>query len=221
MKTSLNNHELSKYLKKQLGTFFPDNEHDIKSIDFLIKKTLKRLEFNFKHIKLNYFWKNNHIFFNHLNADQYVVFIYYASNIAFEYFKNEELASKLFYLNKVLHGFHCMYDTKLPDIFLVIHGNGIVLGKAKYSNYLVLMHGITVGSNSKWEAPSLGKRIVMYPNSSVLGKSEIADSTCISNGSLLIDFDTQRNSLIIGNSPNLIIKSQKECKSNIYFKDQI
>ena len=216
MNTSLTRVELAYYLKKQLSNFFPDKkEYDI--IDTIIEKTLQRVEYNFKHIKLNYFWKNDNVYFNHLNADQYAVFIYYASNVAFEEFENEELASKLFYLNKILHGFHCMYNTKLPDIFLLIHGNGIVLGKAQYGNFFVAMHGVTVGSNSKWESPILGERVVMYPHSTLLGKSIISARTCFSNGSLLSDFDTKENSLIIGKSPELIIKVQKKCKSEIYY----
>lgn len=217
MNLSLAKLELVTYLKKQLNNFFPDNK-TYNILEEVVVNSLERVEYNFKHIKLSYFWKDNISYFNHLNADQYAVFIYYASNIAYEYFKNEELASKLFYLNKILHGFHCMYDTKLPDIFLLIHGNGIVLGKAEYSNYFVAMHGVTVGSNSKWESPILGERVVMYPYSSLLGKSNIANNTCFSNGALLSDSNTENYSLIIGKSPELILKKQIQCKSKIYFK---
>jgi len=217
MLTSLTISELTIYLERQINGFFPDNKKYI-ILEDIISLALEKVQFNFQHMKLDYFFKNNQVYFNHLNADQYTIFIYYASNIAYEYFDNIELATKLFYLNKILHGFHCMYDTKLPDIFLVIHGNGIVLGKAKYSNYFVVMHGVTVGSNSKWESPTLGERLVMYPNSSLLGKSIIANGNCFSNGSLLSDFNTVENSLIIDKSPNLIIKKQTNDKSKIYFR---
>lgn len=219
MITSLSKKDLQKYLLQQLVNFFPDNKSYDSIFNALVEKTLVKLEFNFQHVKLSYFWKSDTVYFNHLNADQYAVFIYYASNIAFEDLKNEELASKLFYLNKILHSFHCMYNTKLPDIFLIIHGTGIVLGKANYSNYFVVTQGTTVGSNSQWQSPTLGERLVMYPNSSIIGDSNIGLSSCISNGSLLIDTNTKFNSLIIGNSPNLIIKQQNKCKSRIYFKD--
>ena len=216
MNSSLTKSEIISYITNQLNNFFPDGK-TYSIIEDIVTKALEKLEYNFKHIKLSYFWKDGVVYFNHLNADQYTVFVYYTSNIAFEDFNDEELATKLFYLNKTLHGFHCMYNTKLPDIFLIIHSNGIVLGKAKYSNYFVAMHGVTVGSNSKWESPILGERIVMYPYSSLLGKSIIAKSTCFSNGTLLSDFDTEENSLIIGKSPELIIKQQQKCKSDIYF----
>jgi serine O-acetyltransferase len=218
MQTSLSREEISKYLERQLITFFPDNQ-TYGILDNVVEYTLQKLQYNFQHIKLDYFWKNGAVYFNHLNADQYTIFVYYASNIAFEDFQNEKLASKLFYLNKILHGFHCMYDTKLPDIFLVIHGSGIVLGKAKYDDYFVVTHGVTVGSNSKWEAPTLGKRIVMYPNSSIIGNATISNDTCFSMGSRLMDIDTFPNSLVFGESPNIVLKKQKEAKIQIYFNN--
>ena len=215
---SLTQKQLTLYLQKQLDNNFPDNKV-YSQLNDIVLKAIQKIKFNFKNIQLSYFFKNNQVYFNHLNADQYTIFIYYASNIAYESFNNIELASKLFYLNKAMHNFHCMYDTKLPDIFLVIHGSGIVLGKAKYSNFLVIMHGVTVGSNSKWESPILGERIVMYPYSSILGMSVVERNTCLSNGSLLADCDTDAGTLVIGRSPNIIIKKQSKCKSEIYFKN--
>jgi len=64
----------------------------------------------------------------------------------------------------------------------------------------------------------LGENVIMYPNSSIIGRAYISDNTCMSNGSFLMDTDTVDNSLIIGNYPNLIIKTQKLNKKNIYFK---
>lgn len=219
IKSSLTKEELLNYLSKQLKNFFPDDEEFL-ILEEVIAKALKKTAYNFKHIKLNYFYNSDgELYFNHLNADQYLVFIYYASNIAYEDYNHIQLASKLFYLNKILHNFHCMYDTKLPDIFLVIHGGGIVLGKAKYSDYFVVMHGVTVGSNSKWESPTLGKGIVMYPNSSLIGNSIVEDGTCFSIGSTLIDQNTPQNIIVIGNGDVKNFKKQKNKKISIYFKD--
>jgi serine O-acetyltransferase len=217
--TTLNKKELTLYLTRQLNHFFPDNIK-LKNLDTIVELSLKKIESNFKHTKLDSYWRDNVVFFNHLNADQYAIFIYYASNIAFEKMQDETLATKLFYLNKGLHSFHCMYNTKLPNIFLIIHGTGIVLGKAIYEDYLVICHGVTVGSNSKWESPKLGGKVTMYPNSSILGKSNIASNTCLANGTTLMDFNTQSGSLIVGKSPNLLIKKQKSEKFKIYFKEQ-
>ena len=105
---SLDENNLIGYLLRQLGNFFPDGERN-GELKEVISYSLEKVKYNFKYIKLDYFWKDGQVYFNHLNADQYTVFLYYCSNIAYQ-FGDITLASKLFYLNKLLHGFHCMYD---------------------------------------------------------------------------------------------------------------
>lgn len=219
MITSINKENLVFYLNKQLNNFFPDDVSYKKILKSIVPKALEKIEYNFKYIKLSHYWQNSSIYFNHLNADHYTLFLYYISNIAYKDYHNIQLASKLFYLNKTLHGFHCMYDTKLPDIFLVIHGSGIVLGKASYDNFLVVMQGVTVGSNPNLDSPTIGKNVILYPNSAILGKSIIADETCLSYGTVLMNTNTNNNSIIFGHSPNIIEKQQKIRKSKIYFNN--
>lgn len=202
---TLNNENLLKYLTKQLSNHFPDEE-EIKDLDIVIGKALERLQYNFEHIALSHYFKYDKPFFNHLNADHYTVFIYYCSNIAYKR-GDIDLASKLFYLNKILHSFHCMYDTKLPDIFIVCHGVGTVLGKAKYSNYFVVTQGCTVGANAKLEYPKLSEYFVMYPNSLILGNSEISKYVISSNNSMVLNKNINSNSLIVGQHPNNEIKN--------------
>ena len=216
MNTSVVQEKLKTYVQSQVNNFFPDNS-DLSNLNGVIKKALIKVENNFKHIALNHYYKNNDIYFNHLNADQYTVFIYYASNVAYEIYNDINLATKLFYLNKVLHQFHCMYSTKLPDIFLLIHGTGIVLGKAKYSNYLVLSQNCNIGANDKLEYPEIAEFIILYPNSSIIGRSEINKNCCISNGVFINNQNISPNKLIIGRSPNLTIKEDKKTRFNYFF----
>jgi len=158
MKTSLSQEKIISYLTNQLCNIFPDNSAYCE-LSRIVPRGLERLEYCLEKSIYKPYRDNGICYFNHLNADQYTVFLYYCSNIAYLEFSNLVLAQKLFYLNKVLHSFHCMYDTILPDIFLIVHGNGTVLGKAKYSNYLVVMHGCTVGANSSFELPIIGEYV--------------------------------------------------------------
>lgn len=216
MEISLSKSRITKYLKNQLEYNFPD-EDNLDRLDVIVSEALTRVEYCFEHSIYPLNWRGNQCYFNHLNADQYVIFLYFASNIAFQEFGNIELASKLFYLNKIMHSFHCMYDTKLPDIFLVIHGIGAVLGKANYGDYFVVTQGCTVGSNTRSEKPCLGKYVIMYPGSSVIGNTILGDNTCIANGSFVNDERIDCNSLVIGKSPNLVIKPNRYDRlSNFY-----
>ena len=218
MQISLEVNTLAQYVKRQLENNFPDGG-DLFDLQKAIPSALERLEICFSGSNYALNWKDGECFFNHLNSDQYVVFIYFLSNVAFEEFENIELASKLFYLNKSLHSFHCMYDTRLPDVFLVLHGVGVVLGKAKYENYFAVTQNCTVGSNSDGIQPQIGESVIMYPGSSIIGRSVVKENTCIANGSFVNDECIERDSLVIGKSPNLIIKNNRKNRLNHMFKN--
>jgi len=216
METSIGIDNLTVYLGKQLEYFFPDqlsleNLHQVTTI------ALKRLTFCLENTCYTPYWRGGACHFSHLNADQYTIFVYYCSNVAYSHFGRIDLATKLFYLNKALHSFHCMFDTLLPDIFLVVHGAGTVLGKAVYSNFFVVMHGCTVGANSRFETPVLGEYLLMYPNSSITGNCQLGKNVCMSNGAHANDEIMPDNSLVFGSSPNLELKAnRKDRLSHVY-----
>jgi serine O-acetyltransferase len=205
MEISLSLSDLTEYLKKQLENIFPDGG-SLNLLNEVVPEAIRKIEYCFSHTNYPLNWKEGKVFFNHLNADQYIIFIYFCSNITFVKFTDVSLATKLFYLNKVLHSFHCMYDTSLPNIFLVIHGGGVVLGKATYADYFIVTQGCTVGANPKFEKPNLGKYLFMYPNSSIVGKTHIGNNVCISHGSFVNNEVIESDSLVVGKSPELLIK---------------
>lgn len=49
----------------------------------------------------------------------------------------------------------------------------------------------------------------MYANSSFIGKCNIGDNVILSAGTLVKDTDIPSNSIVFGQSPNLIIKENK------------
>jgi serine O-acetyltransferase len=112
---------------------------------------------------------------------------------------NENLASKLYYLNKSLHGLDCMYDTKMPDIFLVFHGVGTMLGKAGYSNFFVALQGCTVGSH-RGNYPVFGSGVTLTANSSVIGNCTIGDRVSIGAETLVFEKDIESDNAVFINS---------------------
>jgi serine O-acetyltransferase len=124
---------LTEYVNAQLTHFFPDKENIKKELEKHLETALERTLFSLKHVKLRGYTE-----FTYLHSDLYAQFLYFLSNTIWENGENKKLAAKLFYLNKALNGINVMYDTKLPDIFILIHCVGTVLGKAEYSNYFVV-----------------------------------------------------------------------------------
>lgn len=176
---SLDENEVIQYVFSQMNHFFPDgkliNPLDYKN-DFTL--ALYRLENCFKHINNESYCIEGKAYFNYLHSDQYAMFIWFLSNTIWNEKKDNILANKLFYLNKVLHGFSCMYDTRLPDIFVLFHAVGTVLGKAEYSNYFAVTHGCTVGAHNGIY-PKIGENVAMLTNSSIIGECIIGNNVSI------------------------------------------
>ncbi len=63
----------------------------------------------------------------------------------------------------------------------------------------------TVGGN-KGFYPTLGKNFRMMSGSKILGESNVGDNVTLAANTYVKDTDIPDNSLVFGNSPNLIIK---------------
>lgn len=193
-KLSLSENELTNYIKNQLNQFFPDNQHvDEKLFKRSLDNALERSEYCFRHVAIRAFNNDGTTFFSHLHADQYTLFLWFLSNSVWREFEDDKLASKIFYLNKVLNGVTCMYDAQLPNIFLILHGNGVVLGKASYSDFFVCHHGCTVGA-VYGVYPRLGKGVAMAPQSTIVGNCIIGDHVTIGTNSLLRNKEVSNHS---------------------------
>lgn len=187
MNLSLSSTEFRHYVLKQIDNFFPDNKkinNEKFSISFDL--AIDRTHYCFKHLHLTSYCNEGKTYLNHLHSDQYAVFLWLLSNSVWKETGDENLAAKLFYLNKTLHSFNCMYDTNLPDIFLFIHLIGTVLGKAAYSDFLVVTQGCTVGAHHG-KYPQLGKGAALLPNSAVIGDSHIGDYVSLGINTLVYE----------------------------------
>ncbi len=86
----------------------------------------------------------------------------------------------------------CFMRLKCRQYFFIGHSVGIVLAKADYGNYLVLYQNSTVGKNHG-VAPKIGDGVIMYPNSAIIGRSNIGDNTVLSQGTGLVNCDSPGN----------------------------
>jgi len=211
MKTSLEKADLIDYTTQQLNYFFPDNNRiRTKDIDRNIEESLERLNHCFSEVNDKYFPKEEKgSEFNHLNSDHYAMFLYILSNVAYKDSLDKNACTKLFLLNKCLHGIDVFYDVELPKIFLFAHPIGTVLGKAKYSDYFLVYQKCNVGGN-KDKYPVLGKYLSMHPGSVILGNCDVGENCKIAAGSFLLDMNLEKDSVYIGNPRDYIIKKSSE-----------
>jgi len=199
MRISIKTSTLLKLVIDQINLFFPDgkavHEHDLKkSFDH----TTQRLEFCFSKVNNKYFHDDNKVFFNHLNGDQYAIFLYYLSNTCFNNNVEDDICTKIFLLNRLLNGIDMFYEVDLPDVFLLVHPIGTILGRGKYSDYLVVYQRCGIGSNHDIY-PTLGKNVTLRPGASIIGKCKIGQNCEVAAESLLLDKDLDKNTLYVGN----------------------
>lgn len=197
--------QLTEYLVKQLSNFFPDSHTDARVVlERSLDEALARVNVCINAVKL---WRPDE--FDYLHSSQYATFLYFLSNTIWRNEKNERVCTKLFYLNKALNGIDCFYEVEMPDIFFIGHSVGIVLAKARYSNYFVVYQNSTVGKNHG-VAPVLEEGVIMYPNSAIIGSARIRKDTIVAQGVSVINRDTVGSSMVFqGEAGKLIHKPMK------------
>ena len=100
------------------------------------------------------------------------------------------------------------YAINLPAHFRLHHHVGAVLGRAEYGDGFSFVQNCTVGNNNG-RYPVLGRNLRMCANSTILGNCHTGDNVTLGAGALVKDQDIPSNSLVFGQSPNLIIKKKK------------
>jgi serine O-acetyltransferase len=182
MNLTLSVPDLINYTSSQLDHFFPDRyPATLRDHRPAIDTAISRMDVCFKPVRSTRYSEESATKFNHLYSDHYIVYLWFLANSLCEDGANENLLNKLYYLNKALHGFDCMFNTSLPDHFLIIHGSGTVLGKADYGDFFVAHHGCTVGIHNNLY-PVIGCGAALAANSAVIGGSVLGENVSVGNG---------------------------------------
>lgn len=192
MNLSPSNEQLDKYVSKQLESLFPDVNHGSpRELRDYTDAAFQRAKYCFLRVNNKYF---SH--FNCLHTDQYAMFLYFLSNTIYRTDKNKDLASRIYALNKALHGIDVFYEVELPDIFLFVHPVGTVLGRANYGNYFVTYQCVTVGGSYDCAHPTLGSGVVIYGGSAVIGDCMIGNNVLVSINTTVMDSNIPDNSVV-------------------------
>lgn len=113
-----------------------------------------------------------------------------------------------------MNGLDMFYAIEMPDWFSAEHPVGTVLGRAKYGNGFFFYQGCTVGGNYDKDGalhyPVIGENVKMFANSSLIGKCKIGNNVILGAGALVKNEDIPDNTIVFGQSPNLILKQNKK-----------
>lgn len=192
----------------QLKSFFSISANEINIINTLSEDVLDRCNHCFSKNENKYYSKNGESYFNPYHAGQYTIFLYFFSNTVFKKAKDYvRLADKIYYLNRTMNACDLFYEVDLPDIFMLDHPVGSVIGRGTFGNYFAFGQNCTVGNNRNI-FPVIGEHVKMAANSLILGNCKIGNHVILGAGACVKDQDVPDNSLVFGSSPNLIIKKR-------------
>lgn len=202
MKIELSKYEINKLVDRQLTNIFGQSN----DIGVYLDATFQRIEKCFKVNRNKYYYdENGDVYFSPYHSGQYSIFLYYLANTVYLSGSNDKLATKIYYLNKIMNAVDWYYEIELPEFWGAEHPIGSVLGRAKYSNGFFIYQGCTVGGN-KGKYPIIGKNVILYSNVTILGEANIGDNVVVSTGTIIKDEEIPSNCLVFGQSPNLVIK---------------
>ncbi len=200
MRTSLSKADLEAYVRRLLANHIPDGFVPRYPLASLIDAALARLTQCFGAIGRKYYSENGTSRFDHLNGDHFASFLYFMGNTAWRDTGEEELPTRLFYLNKIMHGLDLFYSVEMPEVFMLVHPVGTVLGRARYGNFMVVYQNCTVGADTNIY-PRFGEGVILYSRSSVLGDCAVGNNVVFAANSLVIDTSVPDDTVVVGQYP--------------------
>lgn len=176
---------LSAFVARQLAHVYPDGHAAQAAIAAASSAALGRVRRCVAGVRA---WQARG--FDPLVSGQYASFLYLLAREVWTGQGDAATATRLFLLNKALHGLELFHEVELAEVFFLSHTPGVVFAKAAYGNRLVIHQGCTVGRKASGERPVLEERVVLFPNAMVIGACHVRANTVLAPGVCLVDTDT-------------------------------
>ena len=199
--SSLPADSLAGYVERLLANHLPDGIDPGYDLTPHVATALERVEHSFSNIHRKYYEHQGSIAFDHLNGDHMAAFLYLLGNSAWAATGDSVTPTKLFYLNKVMHALDLYFSVALPEIFLLVHPVGSVIGNAHYGDYFVVYQNCTIGADNGIY-PHFGEGTVLYSRSSVLGNCTVGDNVVFAANSFVVNHDVPADSIVVGQYPS-------------------
>ena len=97
-----------------------------------------------------------------------------------------------------MHGLDLFYSVKLPEIFLMVHPVGTVIGNAAYQNHSVFYQNVTIGSNPDGKYPVFSGPAIFFSGSSVIGDCLVGENVIFGANTFVLKSNIEANSLVTG-----------------------
>ena len=205
--TNLSQSALVGLTLKQLRNFFPVLQEEEQLLVQSIERVMHRVEKCFDGTTNKYYHRDGEVYSNPFHSGQYCIYLYWLSRTMYEA-GNNFLADKIYYLNKIMNGCDMFYEVELPEVFMLDHPVGSVIGRGTFGDGFTFGQGCTIGNNNGIY-PVIGRNVILCANAAIIGNCHIGDNVTIGAYACVKDQDVPENSIVFGQSPNLIIKTKK------------
>ncbi|HNY30898.1 MAG TPA: hypothetical protein PKO15_08420 [Fibrobacteria bacterium] len=179
-----------RFVLRQLDNLVPDSPESTRRIRLRIPAAIEAMERMLRRTRLD----GNDAFDPFLSW-QYPIFLYLLSREIWDQDADERLSTRVYLLNKYLHGLDLFYRIRMPPTFLLGHAIGQVFVNTTYGDHLVVSHGCTIGRNRD-DRPVLEDGVALLPGAAVIGRCLVRANSVVSAGVTLINSDTPGNCLV-------------------------
>ncbi len=202
--STLSAEELTGYVSRLVDTHLPDGRAAGYPLEPIIGEALERTERCFSAIGRKYYSVDGAVRFDHLNGDHMAAFLYFVGNSAWRRHGDDVFPTKTFALNKLLHGMDLYFAVRMPEVFLLVHPVGTVIGNADYGEDLVVYQNCTIGSD-RGSYPRFGTGVILYARTLVLGDCTIGDDVVFGANSFVLNSDVPSDSIVVGQYPDTTV----------------
>lgn len=200
--------------------YVPDTPANRDLVVMHLPETISRLKTCFSAINRKYYSVGGEVVFDSSHGDHMASFLWFLSNTIYERSGETSLPSAFSYLNRVIHSIDLFFNVEMPDVFLLVHPLSSVIGRASYSDGLVVYQNVTVGAIDDLY-PRLGEWVVLYPGARIIGNASIGANCVVAPGAQIINEEIPDSTLVFGSSPHLVLKPNKVPVSSRVFGQKL
>ena len=156
--------------------------------------------------------------FDHFHSLQYSTWLYLLGNELWRQNGDEAVTARVFCLNRALNAVDLFHAVSMPEIFLLNHALGTVLGNSTYGNRLVVSQNVTVGRVGI-DRPTIGDNVVLYPGAKVTGRATIGDNAVLSAMTIVHNAEVPKDTVAFMNGGELAFKPRRRDYISLYFRN--
>ena len=219
MKTALPADDLAGYVAQQLSAFFPDRALGASAITPCVKDTLDRVEKCFGRHRAALYFDGQHALFDPLVTDQYAIFLYFLGNMIHRRGGDPRIATKVYALNKALHGLDIFYESRDHPISGVCSTPWEALSDRRRCRATCSsINAARSGRALEQSILSLPKGVVLFGDTAVVGRTGSGPNTWVALGTRIVNTRVAGGFTVFGRSPSPVLKATPRSVVSHFFR---